>query len=122
VKPETQRWLEIADLDLEAGKRLVEGDLPSQGLFFCQQAVERLLKGLWVERKASIPPRTHNLVQLATELDLSVPAELDNLLVRLTDQAVESRYPGTPAQTPEMARTYLERTTELYQWLRQLLS
>ncbi|MEX1255814.1 MAG: HEPN domain-containing protein [Dehalococcoidia bacterium] len=122
MKPQTEQWIEIADLDLEAANRLVEAMLPFQGLFFCQQAVEKLMKGLWIERKTSLPPRTHNLVQLATELDLSVPAELDDLLVRLTDLAVESRYPGKADQTPEMARIYLQRTTELYQWLRQLLS
>lgn len=74
--------------------------------FHCHQAAEMLLKGLWIHRKRSAPPRFHDLVQLGA--DLEVPDDVIAALRRLNPEYVIARYPdaanGVPAQNYDRAR------------------
>lgn len=74
--------------------------------FHCHQAAEMLLKGLWIHRKRSAPPRFHDLVQLGA--DLEVPDDVIAALRRLNPEYVIARYPdaanGVPAHNYDRAR------------------
>lgn len=120
MKEETKDWVALADMDLAAAEVLLERGLYPPVIFHCQQAVEKLLKAIWLERTGEVPPRTHNLVDLASELKLSLP-EWESFLGTLTDQAVASRYAGGQAYTQSTAQEYYKRTIELCELLRQNL-
>ena len=124
MKPETERWVEIAESDLRAAGVVLNEGLFQQTVFYCQQSIEKLLKAIWTERHGSgTHPRTHNLVKLANGLDLDVPAQWRNFLVDLTDQIFPSRYPEAGWRyNREVAEEYYNMTQELFVWLRQLLT
>jgi len=93
-------------------------------LFHCQQALEKLLKGIVVEQtSADHVRRTHDLVSLVEELHLQVSEEQFVLLRRLGDLYMPSRYGDEDVNLAEaLLVEWLRQTTELFLWLRQLLS
>ena len=90
-----RRWIDKADEDLTAAKRLIalDASLSAVVCFHAQQAVEKLLKALLVF--AGVPfARTHDVIQLVQLLpgDLVPPIALADL-APLNRYAVEARYP-----------------------------
>jgi HEPN domain-containing protein len=78
--------------------------------FHCQQAAEKYLKSFLVCRGVK-PERTHDLAQLVdacAQLDATFSA-LRPACVKLSDFAVDTRYPGVPVEVEEqMAREAVE--------------
>jgi HEPN domain-containing protein len=90
------RWLASAEGDLVIARAADrDDDAPPRGAaFFVQQALEKALKSILVWEQIDFP-RTHDLEALARLLpptwDLPLPT---TELARITDFAVETRYPG----------------------------
>lgn len=120
MKPEAQDWIEIGDHDLGSARSLLRDGFASNAAYFCQQAVEKLLKGILTNAAVDFP-KTHDLSELADLADLDLTGDHRILLNRLTDHAVRSRYPGSHYNEKEV-QGMLEETESLYQWLRQTLS
>jgi len=89
-----QEWIEIADYDLQTAAAMFKAKRYLYVIFMCQQAVEKALKGLFVQNKAQLPPRTHNLLYLAEEMSLKLKKQELVLLSYLNQFYLESRYPG----------------------------
>ena len=92
-----QNWLKKAEEDLEAARVLVREQLSSYDStgFFCQQAVEKLIKAVLVRHQIEFP-KTHDIAALL-KLAVRVSNELADSLreaTRLTPYGVEFRYPG----------------------------
>ena len=78
MKEETKNWLTYSEENLEAAKILIESELYNPCLQNIQQAIEKALKSLFIEK--SIPfKKTHNIMELKTIL------ENHNILIELTD-------------------------------------
>ena len=94
-------------------------------VFYCQQAIEKLLKAMWIERLGSTPPRTHSLRALARDLQVPLTRDQAALLHNLTYEYTPSRYPdvGIMDIVYDLKDTakYLAETQEFYQWLRPQL-
>lgn len=111
-------WFEKARSDLRSAEALLALDPPelSTGLFHCQQAAEKYLKGL-LAHLGEDPPRTHDLVVL---LDLLVSADSRLELLYepaelLTPYAVQVRYPfvsDTPTEEEADAALRAARTIQ----------
>ncbi|MBI2886101.1 MAG: HEPN domain-containing protein [Chloroflexi bacterium] len=122
MKPETQEWLEMAAQDLAAAEILLERDLLPPAVFHTHSAVEKTLKGFWIEQRAEgVPPRTHDLLELLRELHLDLP-DWQEYLANLSRQAVVSRYAGTSTYTAPQVTEYLARARELCAQLQQRLT
>lgn len=96
VSPEVQIWVSKADRDLEAARRLAQGEppLPDQVGFFCQQTAEKYLKAFLIAAE-QVPPRTHDvdaLVEMCAAVD-SAFERLQSVVEGLTEFAVIFRYP-----------------------------
>jgi HEPN domain-containing protein len=94
---ETLEWIRYADRDLRAAELLLQGEKPllENGLFSCQQAVEKWLKA-WLIWQGIAFPKIHDLKKIGklcvqAEPDLS---ELAESVSELTDFATVYRYPG----------------------------
>ncbi|MBI5873245.1 MAG: HEPN domain-containing protein [Candidatus Omnitrophica bacterium] len=87
-------WLEISAEDLQAAETMLAGGRYLYVIFMCQQAVEKMLKAVYVKNKKEVPPRTHNLLYLIDVLDIDVGGANRALLSELNQFYLESRYPG----------------------------
>jgi HEPN domain-containing protein len=65
---------------------------------FAQQAAEKAVKAVYIERRQQIPPRTHDLGLFAAEL--AVPAAVENDLVTLNPTFGLARYPDSAGTAP----------------------
>ena len=124
MKPETERWLRRATDDLAAASLTLDQRMEELSLFHCQQALEKLLKAIVVERLGSgYVRRTHDLVSLAEELQLELQEEEMKLVRRLGELYMPSRYGDEDVDLEdELLADWLARTKELFAWLRQQLS
>ncbi|MEX0801279.1 MAG: HEPN domain-containing protein [Dehalococcoidia bacterium] len=121
MKPETREWVDMSDVDLQTAQATLERDLYAPCVFHSQQAVEKMLKAVWVERgHKDPPPYTHNLVDLAQELGL-LSADWEDFLRSLSNQAIASRYAGRDTYDRAMALQYYERSLGLCGQLRQTM-
>ena len=102
----------------------LERPLLSPCVFHCRQALEKLLKALWIEKSMEgFPPRRHDLVALSKEVGLELTEEQNLFLDDLSSQYKPSRYGDVAAEyTWHETATYLAKTRELFQWLQQRLS
>ncbi|MBI1764398.1 MAG: HEPN domain-containing protein [Acidobacteria bacterium] len=101
MKPSTLEWIEKAEDDWEAARRVYRArtrPLYDVACFHCQQCVEKYLKARLNEDSISFS-KTHDLVKL---LGLILPVEpawaaLQPQVLYLADFAVRYRYPGVSA-------------------------
>ena len=88
------------------------------------RAKMQALKALVTEETQKLPPRTHNLIDLAQRAHVVLSQAQQDFLGKINNTSVVVRYPDDlsemVSQYPEaIARDYLERTKELITWLRQ---
>jgi HEPN domain-containing protein len=121
MKPETERWVEYEQNDLRAAVLALEHDFPNIAIFHCHEAVEKILKAIWVESRDESPERTHNLPYLARELGVDLSEDQREFLRKLYWQLIPSRYPEGAEPDRETVRWYYEKVEEIFSWLRQML-
>lgn len=125
MRPETEPWWRQALADLEAAEANLRGGVFFVASWLSQQAAEKALKALYLERRATLPPRTHDLRMLAAQVGVSSTLRADvDLLVPIFDL---KGYP-TPAGvapadavTGSVARTHVEAARKVVQWVRNEL-
>jgi HEPN domain-containing protein len=93
MNPDAQRWRDLAVYDLGTAEAMLAAGRYLYVLFCCQQAVEKHLKGLIVERCGIFPPRTHDLAKLAHGANITPNDGQDLFLRTLTKYYVGTRYP-----------------------------
>ena len=92
-------------------------------VFTCQQAIEKILKAIYLAEYAKEAPYSHNLVYLQGLLTLDLPNDCVELLAELTAYYIEGRYPPYETRLPTMVSkekgaSALRRTKRLFKWLR----
>jgi len=91
-------------------------------LFCCQQAVEKMLKSVIVQRADELPPRIHRLARLAELAGVAVDEKQVDFLLELSAYYIPTRYPEKAADLAldvkqEKARWVLSQSREFIQWL-----
>ena len=119
------RWIDKAKSDLlNADNNLAALKVPYDTVcFHCQQAAEKLLKGVLVAHGYEYPI-THNLfVVMEKVLEFDPSAEsLRETLALLNPYSVEVRYPGDAwLPTPEDAKEARQAAQEVYKWVQARL-
>ncbi len=93
--------------------------------FLCQQAVEKALKALYLEKRRESPGSTHSLIFLGKKLKL--PARLLGNLRKLGPDFVIARYPdaaqGLPSELYDRktAEERLRLSKEVLRWVEKAL-
>jgi HEPN domain-containing protein len=119
------RWIDKAKSDLlNADNNLAALKVPYDTVcFHCQQAAEKLLKGVLIAHGYEYPI-THNLfVVLEKVLEFDPSAEsLRETLALLNPYSVEVRYPGDAwMPTPKDAKEARQAAQEVYKWVQARL-
>jgi HEPN domain-containing protein len=120
------RWVEQGLYDLETARAMLQSGRLLYVPFCCQQAVEKVLKGLVAKTTDEMPPRTHNLMQLARMAGLQLDGEQALLMRELSEYYVHSRYPDEVEPVPstawqEIAAEVLVRTEKVITWLSSMI-
>jgi HEPN domain-containing protein len=119
-------WLEVAQHDLlTAGTMLAAKNWVYLG-FMCQQALEKLVKGLYVLYIDDNVPRTHSIGKLMENIKDKLPAKIPSETTKLFDALsvcyLNNRYPeykrALAAQIDEeRAKGLHAQTQEVFAWL-----
>jgi len=119
------RWLRQGERDLEIAQRNLDIGLYDVCVLFCEQAVEKHLKALYIHANRAEPPKTHKIVELARQLGAS--RDLYELLHLLEIDYLASRYPDFPTTVSyedydeEVARERLAIAQRVVKWVHQQL-
>ncbi len=121
-----EQWADQARYDLDTARAMLTSERYVYVLFCCQQAVEKMLKGVIAERTGEFPPRTHDLMRLADRAGLEPDGEQALLMRRLSEYYTQSRYPDQlsdllPGLTREHAQDVLSQTEAVLEWLSSML-
>lgn len=124
MKPETERWVQLSDEDVQMAEAALERELYAPCVFHCQQAIEKMLKAVWVERAPEgYPPKEHKLVPLARKAQLQMDEKQKAFLEDLSRQYQPTRYADVAVEySRQEAENYYQGTQEILGWLRQQLS
>lgn len=116
-------WVERAEYDLETAKSMLDTGRYLYVGYMCQQAVEKVLKGIIAQQnKENLP--IHNLNRLAqvAGIENDLNAGQFNFLAELTPYCIEARYGDYRESLSEIineqrAREVYAETQEIFQWL-----
>ncbi len=120
-----QYWIDIAEYDLQVAKTLFDKGHYLYVGFMCHQAVEKMLKSMYVKHTSAMPPYIHKLDKLVERAGLkeSMPEEHNDFIDELTPLNIQARYPAYREAIynlidKEKAAHIIEKTEELLQWLK----
>lgn len=115
----TARWIKQAEHDFSNAQQTFDIELYDLCLISCQQAVEKIIKALYIKMKATEPPRIHSLRKLV-EL-VGIADDLTDKVVDLDGYYLALRYPDVTERMPyESCTKYdaekgLQKTWEIIQ-------
>jgi HEPN domain-containing protein len=124
----TEYWLELCDDDLLTAKALFQSKRYLHMGFFCHMIAEKALKAVIAHKTNELPPRIHDLVQLASKGEVFgiMSDEQKQLLHELTPLQIEARYPEYKEKikrtlAPTVCKQLLKQTEEFLCWIKQQL-
>jgi HEPN domain-containing protein len=106
MRADTQQWWDQAQADLHSADVLLASGQFYAVSFFAQQAAEKALKALYLEQRGRIPPRTHDLEFLASEV--GALTTLMTELGVLTPAFDSARYPDGSGIAPVHAIGHMD--------------
>ena len=119
-------WLDIAQYDLETAKAMVTGGRWIYVAFMCQQAIEKIVKGLYILYVDDNVPRLHNINAILDRFEGKLPSviseEKHNFFDRLSGYYINNRYPEYCSKLSSQinetqAREILSQTNKGFAWL-----
>ena len=124
-----EHWLDYAQYDLDSADAMYSTGRWIYVVFMCQQAVEKLVKGLYVLYVDDNVPKTHNIRVLVERFESQLPEpvteERYNLFEDLTIHYLNGRYTDYKQSLSERlnkqtASDFLKRSKEVFAWLMTL--
>ena len=119
-------WLDIAQYDLSTAQSMLDSGRWLYTVFCCQQAVEKLVKGLYIFYVDDNVPRIHNINALidhfVDKLKEPISEKFSKLFKELTGYYISNRYPDYISKINEQMdkndtiRIHNE-TKEAFAWL-----
>jgi HEPN domain-containing protein len=120
-----QYWIDISEYDLQVAKSLLDKGHYLYVGFMCHQAVEKMLKALYVKQTSTMPPYIHKLDRLVDLVGLKVviSKERNDFIDELTPLNIQARYPAYREAIfslidKEKAAKIIEKAEELLLWLK----
>ena len=119
-------WLETAEYDLETAGAMLNSGRWLYVVFMCQQAIEKLVKGLYVLYVDDDVPRSHNIRFLVGKFENLLPETLSDeyteLFEDLTAYYISGRYTDYKKKLSEKlneteAKGYYQKAKGAFAWL-----
>ncbi|GMO44375.1 MAG: HEPN domain-containing protein [Treponemataceae bacterium] len=122
-------WLDIAQYDLATAETMYRDGRWLYVVFMCQQAIEKLVKGLYGLYLPDTPPKLHDInaifAKFENKLQEQCSAENTVLFDQLSAFYLNNRYPEytkklSAAVTEDRAKEILEKSKRAFAWLETL--
>ncbi|MCL6591913.1 MAG: HEPN domain-containing protein [Firmicutes bacterium] len=125
-------WEDAAEYDLETAEAMLNSGRYLYVVFMCQQAVEKITKGLFVLYNGEEPPRTHNILSIFEKIQFkgvqpTTPKldEYKGFFEELLAFYISERYPSYKEKISttidqKSALEVLTQTREVFAWLKSL--
>ena len=122
-------WLDLAQDDFETAEAMFSAGRWYYVIFMCQQAVEKLCKGLYTLYVNDNVPKIHNIRQIVfsfeDKLSVNVSDDTYSLFDSLSASYLMNRYPDFTGNTrrqisKDEAEALLVKTREVFSWLMTL--
>lgn len=118
-------WKQSAQDDLDTARALIDSKRYHHALFFCQLAIEKLLKGLvYAKTKAHASP-IHQLTKLAKEAQIELDVDREEQLKEITTWNIAARYDDYKREfyhkaTASFTAQWMQTVEEIIVWLTSL--
>ena len=119
-------WRDIAQYDLETAKAMFKTGRWLYVVFMCQQAIEKICKGLYLLFINDDVPRTHDINSVITKFEDKLQTTIDEdmrlLFAKLSAFYLNNRYPeykerlGKSLNKKE-TKDILDKSKEAFSWL-----
>lgn len=125
-------WEDVAEYDLGTAEAMLNSGRYLYVVFMCQQAVEKITKGLFVLNNGEEPPRTHNILSIFEKIQFkgvqpTTPKldEYKEFFEELLAFYISERYPSYKEKISttidqKNAQEVLVKTWEVFVWLKSL--
>lgn len=119
-----QYWINEAFESYKSADALYRKKRYPHALFFLHLAVEKMIKGLYVNKCKTEAPFGHNLTLIASKIDsVNFPDEIIELFSEINNFNIASRYDDYKKSFYEICdknytKNYLKRGKELLSWLK----
>jgi HEPN domain-containing protein len=119
-------WLDIAQYDLDSAGAMYTAGRWLYVVFMCQQAIEKLCKGLYTLYVDDNVPRIHDINSIisrfSNKLSISISDDTYQLFSRLSSFYLNNRYPEFKAKLSSSinkaeAELILGQSREVFLWL-----
>ncbi|MBS7635948.1 HEPN domain-containing protein [Candidatus Bathyarchaeota archaeon] len=130
MREESVWWIEDAKRSLTKAGKYLELGFYEDCVFNCQQALEKLFKGLSIELLKKRPVKTHKLTTLYKPLEkyAQIGEELKDFLSLISPYYFITRYPdiamGLPSEivTEKFAKECLTKTRRVFDCFQKFIS
>jgi len=113
---EYEKWFERAETDLRTARNSSESGDYYASIFWCQQAVEKGLKALWISRDNELV-KIHDLVVLGKKVDL--PDDFFEDAAKLSGLYTGVRYIPVESFKEEETRKFIKFGEEVLKWIKK---
>lgn len=126
LKEAVDYWLKSAQEDLKTAESLFKSKRYVHCLFFCHLFIEKALKALIVKNTKDNPLPIHNLRRLAKDSGVNFTQKQTRLLKEINEFNIRARYNDIKFRffkkaTPMFTKGYLQKSKDLYLWLKTQL-
>lgn len=121
-----EQWAERAQYDFDTAQAMLRSERYLYVLFCCQQALEKIVKGVIAKQTGEFPPRIHDLMGLARKAEIVLDDDQVRLMRQLSEYYLNSRYPDQIVNasadiTRGTAAKVLNETEAMLKWLSSML-
>jgi HEPN domain-containing protein len=121
-----QHWIDSADKNRITMDHLIETKDFNWALFLGHLVIEKLLKALYVKQLERHAIFSHDLLRLASKINIEVTAEQEEWLDKITTFNLNARYDNYKMDfyklcTEDFTLKWLDRIQKLESWLRKQL-
>jgi len=121
MRKEAKQLIEQAQYELKVARDNLPIGNYATVAFNCQQAVEKLLKAVFIIKKKEEAPKTHSLRELLFSLSIK-DEKITKKCLRLSPHYFQARYPDAVDEVPfrlytkEIAEDILANTKEIFDY------
>lgn len=127
LKEKVKFWVENAEYDLQTAEVMHQSARYAYTAFMCQQALEKIMKGIYLHKTGEEAPRSHNLSYLIGLLNLNPQESFVNLFADLSSYYLEGRYPTYKEKVAKLinkdkSQSILAEAKEAFKWLKSQIT